>query len=251
MNLKSLAPLLVVLLVTPAVLAQNTAQKAKEVPTEEVPGLVVSEGVSDQIYKQTTMSVSSSGMSAVTVDSFFRVFRPEELSLRNNYFEVAYADNVRTIPGFIVGPELPLAGGKGGGRLSSFFHIGYSYVQGVYDAETDSGLAVRDAVELQWVPLQAGLEATTRSFTTQGLAFGFLASGGVDWLTQSGELDGMNQTYWIPRYEVGPSFTIFSHQQPDRGGFDGIRVSAVVYRSFSSPQINRGIAADIGARYAF
>jgi hypothetical protein len=238
-------------LILAAPVAGAQAGRTQEIPTDDVPSMTVNRGISETIYRQATASTSSGGVAAVTVDSLVQVFFPAELELKNNYFTVAYGEQAGSIPGFVVGPELPLRGGPGRARLSSFFHAGYAYAQGIYEAETDSGLAVKDAVELQWVPLQAGLDAATRPYTAHGVGFGAQASVGVDWLTQSGQLDGISQTFWVPRYELGPNVTLFGQTAPERGGFDGVRLSAVVYRSFASPQKSRGVAADLGARYAF
>lgn len=237
---------------SPAARAQTQKPAStQEIPAETQPGLTVSESVSDQIYHQTTATVTSNATSALTIDSSLRIFFPRQLELANNYFEVDYAANTKSVPGFVVGPHLPLAVSQSGAKLSSFFNLGYAYSQGIYDAESDSGLAVEDAVELQWIPLQAGLDAATRPFTSQGMVFGLATSVGVDWLTQSGELDGMSQTFWVPRYEAGPSLTLFSNTAASRGGFGGIRLGALYYSSFATPQRSRGVAADLGARYAF
>lgn len=234
-----------------ASLAKSKKQAATtEVPTSETPSLSVSEGISEKIYQQTTANISSQSSGTLAIDSSLRVFFPSQFELKNKYFNVPYSENAGNLVGFMVGPQLPLKK-MSGSQLNSFAHLGYAYAQGVYAVESDSGLEVKDAVELQWIPLQTGLEAVTRPLTSQRITLGVISSVGIDWFTQSGELDGMSQTFWVPRYELGSSVTLFSPAQKGAGGFDGVRLSGLYYRSFSSDQINRGWAADLGARYAF
>ena len=225
-----------------------------EVPVDEqadgVPSLQLSEGISDRIYSQTATSLTTQATGSLAIDSSIRLFFPREFTLSNNYFTVPYAQSSKALPGFMVGPQIPLMT-LSNGQLNSLVHIGYAYTQGIVEADSDTGLSVKDAVELQWIPVQAGLEAVSRPLTSQRIKLGLFSTAGMDWYTQSGQLDGMNQTFWVPRYEVGSCVTLFPQDSSISGGFDGIRLSGLYYRSFSTKQINRGWAADIGAQYAF
>lgn len=223
-------------------------------------GFTVNEGVSSRIYQESRATISSAGSSPLRVESSLRIFFPSDFSLVNKYFEVPYADNTNSITGINIGPSIPLLS-LGRASLDTFMRLGYAYSQGIYDVRAESGLDVKDAVELQWIPAQAGLEFTSAPFLAGWMQAGAFSSAGIDWFTQSGQLDGMNQTFWVPRLELGGSMTVLSGTDSNSsssaasartaGGFEGIKFSASTYRSFASKQKNRGWAADVGARYAF
>jgi len=223
----------------------------QEVPTADEPSLSVNEGVSELIY-QKSAAASSTQTSAATVrvDSSVRIFFPSEFILSNKYFVVPYSANANSFAGFSVGPRASLAS-FAGAKVAAVSTLGFFYAQDIYEVQSTSGVSARDAVELQWIPIQTGLEFSTQPITRQRLVASFVTSIGIDWYTQNGQLDGMNQIFWVPRYEAGASISAFSAERPSDGGFDGIRLSAVSYGSFASSQANRGYAADLGIRYAF
>lgn len=223
---------------------------ANEVPSSEMPGLNVGDGVSDKIYQQSTLRSSEKTSNDVSIESSIRAFFPVLFELKNEYFTVSYSENSKNFVGFIVGPEIPLTT-FGHTELGAFANVGFAYAQGIYQIQSESGLDVRDAIELQWMLFQSGLELTSRPMTSQNITLGFQASVGMDWLTQNGNLDGIAQTFWIPRFEIGPRMTLFAPTKVESGGFSGIHLAAVFYDSFATEQTNRGYAADVGVRYAF
>jgi hypothetical protein len=229
-------------------LAQESEKNSEE-------RFAVDEAVSVKIYNESRSAISSASTAPMRVDSSFRIFFPAELSLVNKYFEVPYSENANTIMGINVGPYIPLYANNRY-SLDSFMRIGYAYSQGIYDVRAESGIDVRDAVELQWIPAQAGIEILSAPILSGWMQIGGFTSAGIDWFTQGGQLDGMNQTFWVPRLELGSSVTILDGSSrgsvaKNVGGFEGIRFSGATYRSFASKQKNTGWAADIGARYAF
>lgn len=239
------------LVMSSQLLAATPAKKTvREEPVSESAGLKLSEGLSDKIYEQSTNRLSSQTAGTTAIDTAVRLFIPSEFQLTNQYFRVPYKENAGSLVGFVVGPAIPVLAFDAG-QLNSFVHLGFAYAQGIYDAESDAGLMVKDQIELLWIPIQAGIELASRPVTAQRLTLGIVSSVGMDWYTQSGKLDGMNQTYWVPRYEVGVNTTLFSPLRRGEAGFDGVKISISAYRSLLSTQNHRGIAADVGARYAF
>lgn len=228
----------------------KTSTTITEVPTTESPGLTISEGISDSIYQQTTANITGEATNDINIESSVRIFFPSQFELTNKYFKVPYSSNAGNFLGFMIGPNFPVAS-ISDAQINSFARLGYAYAQGIYQVESDSGLVVRDAVELQWLPLQIGIEALSRPFATNKITAGVTSSLGVDWYTQSGQLDGIDQTFWMPRYEMGVNLTFFPPPKKNANGFNGVRTSAVYYRSFASAQKNRGWAVDLGTGYAF
>ena len=221
-----------------------------EVPTNDAPGLSVGQGLSDKIYQRTVDGSSIITHASVTMDSSLRLYFPSQFNLKNEHFNVSYSDNTSRLVGFMIGPQFSLAEFSQV-KINSFLHTGFAYSQGIYNIESDSGLMARDEIELQWVPIQTGLEVKTRSFTNQNVNFGLFSSVGMDFYTQTGRLDGVNQSFWSPRYELGSSITVFASDRKGVAGFDGVRLSGIYYKSFASQQLNRGWATDLGAKYAF
>jgi hypothetical protein len=224
-----------------------------EVPSTETPSLRIDQDVSDKIYLKSKVSSSVNEASKTPIfslESSARIFFPGHFELKNEYFIVPYGENTSSIGGVMIGPHVPFFS-LGTTEVTAFTQLGYAYSQGIYDVKSESGLTVKDAVELQWIPLQAGFELNSRPLTRQQILLGASSAAGVDWYTQSGQLDGMNQTFWVPRTEFGVHVTLFSQGRAAKVGFEGIRISALAYRSLASEQVNRGTAADIGLRYGF
>lgn len=231
--------------------AEPKKNTVSEVPSTEAPQLSLGEGLSDKIYQRSTQTITGKESSPFSFYSAAKIIFPSQFVLKNEYFKVNYADNVSSMLGISVGPQLQLLN-FGESKLSTFIHFGYYYAQGIFEAESDSGLIVKDAIELQWIPIQGGIEITSRSFTTYNILASFSASVGSDWINQTGKLDGMNQAYLVPRYEAGPSITVLgTGTKSSDSGFNGVTVSAHRYSSISSEQQNRGWIADVGAKYAF
>lgn len=243
-----------IFVVTKQLIAKTTSKASgssrEEVPVQDQPSFSVDEAVSERIYQHSLTKAGARPDDSLLVDSSWRIFMPAQFTLKNKYFSVPYAENSRSFSGIMIAPQIPI-GYLGSAKIALFSQLGYIYGQDIFDIQSDSGLAVKDAIELQWLPLQGGLELSSRAFTTQNIRFGLLTAGGVDWLTQSGQLDGVNQTFWVPRYEVGANLALFSPDRRSEVGFSGIRLSALLYRSFATAQTSKGWAADVGTRYAF
>lgn len=229
------------------------SQKPVEVPTKEDPGFSVEPGLSESLYQNSIKSSSDTEeqKNSYDIDASLRIFFPSKFVLENKYFKVPYDKKTYNIAGFIVGPSTALHHGSDV-RLSGFMHIGYAYAQDIYEIESESGLTVKDTLELQWIPLQAGLEFAPTSTQNQKISWSLFASLGTDWYTQSGNLDGTNQTFWTPRAEAGVSSTFFARSsQEKQAGFSGIRASVFSYQTFATSQVNKGLGFDLGTKYAF
>lgn len=220
-----------------------------ETPVNDQPTVSVGGDLNDAIYKRSVAQSSSDTADHLTLDSSVRIFFPSQFELSNQYFRVPYARNTKTITGFTVSPQITIAN-LNDANINAFASIGYAYAQGIYDVQSTDGLDVKDAIELQWIPIQAGIEVLSHAYTSQRVAFGAFTSAGVDWYTQSGQLDGANQTFWLPRYEVGAKVQFFTPSRRE-AGFGGLQLATAYYRSFASSQTHRGLAVNLGARYAF
>lgn len=228
----------------------------KEQPTTEVPEVNVSPGLAEKVYKESiTASLDSEIQSrkrsegasdGLGLSTSARLFQASSFVLQNNYFSVPY-DAKKNWLGFATEASIQISEGQNG-QISTGVGFSYFYYQDIRSADADVGISVQDAIELQWLPIQTSLywrspiwKAATR--------VGFGTGVSLDYLSQSGQLDGMSQTFLVPRYELGPELTAFANSNVK--GFDGLHLAARYTSSFASSQTIRGWLLDAGAHFAF
>lgn len=169
------------------------------------------------------------------------------LTLKNKYFEVPYSKNVSALPyGFIQGSKSLFTFGSG--SFNTYGMIGYSNQQGVYDVTGSSGIALKDTVTMQWVPLEIGVSTDVKLFSGN-VQPALIAGLGADWITQTGELDGMNQNFWIPHASAGPAITFFGSGD-NAPGFDGITIASIYRTSNGGDQTFKGWSFNLTSRFA-
>ncbi|MCX6117512.1 MAG: hypothetical protein NT027_08225 [Proteobacteria bacterium] len=235
---------------TPCQAVTRKALNTQEVPSDQTPKLNLSEDISSQIYTESKTVRSEDQKGGISSHTSLGIYMPSKFILKNQNFSVDYTDNTGSISGAFGGPEFIVLTNDHF-QLNSVTHFGFFYDQGIYHVESESGLSVQDEVALQWIPIQTGMELSSKPLTQYNIAIGIAASAGVDWLTQTGKLDGMNQSFFVPQMEIGPVVTMFSRSQCTEHGFDGIQIALKKYASFASNQQNRGNLASVGAKYAF
>ena len=169
------------------------------------------------------------------------------MNLKNKYFEVPYSSNVSALPyGFIQGSKSIFTFGPG--SFNTYGMIGYSNQQGVYEVKGSSGIALKDTVTMQWVPVEIGTSIDVKLFSGQ-VQPAVIVGIGADWITQTGTLDGMNQNFWIPHTSVGPAITFFGSSD-NAPGFDGITVASIYRTSSGRDQTFKGWSFNLTSRFA-
>lgn len=178
-------------------------------------------------------------------------FKPTEFTLKNKYFSVPYDNNVSNFNLVVLTLATPFKW-SANGMWSGFFSLGYAYDQDIYAVESENGLMLKDAVTLSWMPILGGVNFEYSPKSAVPFRPGFRVAAGVDWFSQDGQLDGMQQVFWVPHMMLGPQITIFPQTVgPHATGFEGINLSALYHQGVASPQKLQGWSANVGAKYAF
>ena len=172
---------------------------------------------------------------------------PTVFALENRYYRIPIAEQSNNLPyAFLSGQRVFFE--RSAFAASIFGTIGYSNTQGIYEVYSKSGeMALRDSITYQWVPVGLGL--TGELYAANRIRPGLVVGAGMDWISQSGALDGINQSYRLPSYFGGPTLTLFPNTDKTAIGFDGLTVSSV-YRSTFGENEMRGWAINIGTRFA-
>ena len=175
---------------------------------------------------------------------------PQTLEVSSPYFKVAYQDSVTSVP---VATIRVVSAPIGRGYASTRAHgsLGYGYTQGVYTVRNDAGIDAKDTLELQWVPVRAGVATETRRPIFGVVSPGIHAAIGADWLVQTGTLDGIAQNAWLPSTSAGPQLTFLPSVDGESTGFSGITLSAAFLSARRAEQRLIGWNWQLGGGLAF
>jgi len=205
----------------------------------------------DKMFESTTneASATASGTDRVRFEAALGYMIPSEMSFQNDYFTVPYTENVSSISYGMLRVGKPfLQAGKV--SFGAFGLVGYSYLQGIYEVESKDGLALKDTISLQWIPLQLGLTIDVIDILGNVVQPGLIVAGGADSFTQSGTLDGMNQSYWVPSSSFGLAFNFFGNGTAKESTFDGISLSGQYRTSYGDEQVFKGWTYNLATRFA-
>lgn len=202
----------------------------------------------ETIYQETTetQGVSSRRATAnLVVQASLAYLSPTELSLSNQYFEVGY-DQFSGIPSFQIDLSSPLFVWKYA-QISAVGRFGYGRKEALTEVRSASGGSFRDMVQLNWLPVGAGVRVHLIPGDDPKVRPFVEAAGGVQWLYQSGKLDkALEQGYWIPYWRASVGSVFFGSQTIGNDWFGGVVASVTWYRSFQSVQRMNGWSADLG-----
>lgn len=170
-------------------------------------------------------------------------FRPEvvqlnlqELTLKNRYFTVPYSANLEQIRalGFNLDKKLYSWNDF---DFSSVMSIGYSYTEKRMKVISNQGSSLTDFMRLHWFPFTVGISTLYHAPFSRFVSFYTVPKLGGQWLYQSGEQDGISQSFLITKYELEAGVNIW--ENVDMGmnrTFDGVTLNASFIDSFSSEQ---------------
>lgn len=201
----------------------------------------------NELYKQTidegkieTTVVSGS----VSVRPQLSYFVLSEFRLTNDYFQVPYSDGFKSMPLLNLNIALPLSS-LGRLDLLGQARVGYMYRETLLTAaQKSSGASRTDSIKLHWLPFSLGLKT---AYNIKGLTFikpSLTFGAGAQWFYQSGNLDGIEQGFWVPLYFGGAHFTFFDETHKRNNWFGGVTLGASYQNSFASDQVFRGWSID-------
>jgi len=223
---------------------KNTRIAAVEVETHVQPSLEV--GLSDKIY-QTSVENTQYARSDrnLKVSPHLALFRPDALQLSNDYFEIPYSEKVTSIPFVGLGMSKPLAHWHNV-TPSIVGKVDYTYVEGIYSFKSQEVLEVKDSIQLHWLQMSGLAMVDYQIPGAEYLKPAIFVGAGNQLMQQSGTLDGVNQTFWVPFYSRGMALSFFEQTSPNGDGFGGVSVGATYLKTMSSAQLVQGWSFDLG-----
>jgi hypothetical protein len=135
------------------------------------------------------------------------------------------------------------------GKLSiaPFGGAGFAYKQSKTTVRTKSGIPLKDIITVSAVPLNAGFLVKHPFPGTRRFSAFLQPSLGVEWLNQSGSLDGINESAWIQFYSIRGGFVLFENNSLSSSSwFDGVTVSAATLKGINSKTDHSTWSLDLG-----
>lgn len=218
--------------------------------SSQQPQVEVNQEIVEKIYRnalrqsELDSKIGKSGFDIVVGGNFFQA---STMRLSNNYYDVSYSDHWKSIPmgSFLV--------------ASSFFEVGdfvvkgmggfsYSYFEKVIRVTSKKSILNSERItNLRGysIPIITGIELAYRhwlDFTPS-----LMGRVGAQWVYQLGTLDGIEQGFWVPFYQIGFGFSIFEPVlESDQSWFGGIKMAILSQRSLSASQTIEGVGVDLG-----
>jgi len=193
----------------------------------------VQEGVVKKIYNDIKAKENEASTSEMSIGAEW--LNISDLYLTSKYFEVDYKDNVASLQAANVGFATRIVSwnrldlGLGG-------NAGYGFKRGSYRARSSTGNNVQDDISLQWIPVRLKANLSYDVFNTPMLVPEVEIGAGSHWLTQSGNLDGMTQSFWIPTYFAGAQLRMFGVSKEGPSSFSGVTLGTRYERQFTDTQ---------------
>ncbi|MBP7843509.1 MAG: hypothetical protein KA116_01720 [Proteobacteria bacterium] len=255
--------LLFTILASVGVLAQEstimlTKEKHKAAPNvivekEKSEGIVVDESNFKEIFNQSVVQESS------VLEKRTRSFDVEigaaynsinDLILSNNYFTVNYTEELKAVPSmkFSLAKDI---WSNSKTAASGLVNLGYSMKQARVLAESKRGTKLTDQVALQWIPLSAGAQIKQKIPGTQHFSAFFAPSIGSQYFYQTGNLDGIDQGYWIGFWNLRAGLVLFEQTSKKIGSvFEGVVLGGNLSQAVVSRQKFSSWSADLGIKFA-
>ena len=206
-------------------------------------------GLLDTLYRGSVTESSKEfrpGARALSVTPQLSFVNASQFILSNNYWEVPYTEQLGGVPAFSLHVSNPLAY-WGGLSFAIKGAVGYSYKEAVLSpVHKQTGKDSRAILTLHWLPVSLGTRIEYRISGVDFVRPHLDLEGGAQWLYQSGKLDGIEQGFWVPFYQVAFGLTLFAPNQSQGDWFGGINLGATVRNSFASQQNIRNWSMDVG-----
>lgn len=193
---------------------------------------------------ETEDEVTSPNEANLEITGTFSVMNPNQLVLSAREYQVSYSKNFFGISAFQLGLSVPTAP-WGRFQIFPFARAGYARNQGTYSLTAPDGTSSTADVTLHWLPLSAGLR-TEYSIPNFDLIRPYLLiSGGAEWLSQQGTSLDLNETFWIPYYNVGLGLSFADTWKTNELGFGGFSFSINFQNGLRSDQETQLLSYDL------
>lgn len=206
--------------------AYGVEEKSKTSQFELEPRLV------DKLYaKATKIEKANNADRRYELGVGVSALNAEEASLQNRYFETNHRALFAWLPA--VQAQLAFSSFKGKGIEALFgTSIGYAKRTDTVSVESTIGTDLRDTITVQWLPAAATAEIRSRNPIFR--PYGKVAIG-QQWVSQTGHLDGINQTYAIPFASTSLGMSMGKRQFGEVNS-QGVNLGATYSQSIQSEQ---------------
>lgn len=127
--------------------------------------------------------------------------------------------------------------------ISPSVGLGYSFQESILSALSKKGGTYKDVVKIQWAPLLVGSKFGYRIPRLKSSTVFARLAATYDWISISGNLDGIGQSYWTPNLSAGLGATFFETDKADLSAwFGGVSISAGASRPLSDD--SRGFSSN-------
>ena len=207
----------------------------------------IESGLVDKIYHQSLDRLDAERAADGTwlqVTPSLSVIRLDQFRTRNEYFTVDYAESLTNMYYVSVAFGQHLARfGDGGFRV--FEEVGYSYAQEIVDTESEAGTVLEDNISMQYLPASLAIAAFYEPKFLAGFVPEVFAGAGSSWVQQSGDLDGVEQSFWIPFLKYGMRLN-YSSPQSQYQFFAGMTRTS----DLDSSHVSEFTQFDLGATFS-
>jgi hypothetical protein len=126
----------------------------------------------------------------------------QKMSLRNDYFDVRYSESLDHLFLFNIYLSQTIY------KYNNFYihtnqSLAYGFIQDLIRVKSSSGVFSEDEISMQYLPLAGTLHIGARNILMGGLALELFVGGGSSWHEQSGNLDGVSESFAVPFMKSG------------------------------------------------
>jgi hypothetical protein len=167
---------------------------------------------------------------------------PSRFVLSTDRYIIPYSKDLEGLALFSLGAATPIVF-WGPIQVEVQAGVGFAHKEGVMALHNQAGVNFNDDISLNWIPFSTSLKI---SYEIPGIHFmkpALSLGGGVNWLHQSGTLDGVDHAYWLPFWVATPCLTFLAGHHDD--WFGGFTFGVSYQDTFGSAQSLRAVSFDL------
>jgi len=205
-------------------------------------------GLLDTIYKGTledTAVKNPASFSSIVITPTISIVTPQTLRVTNSYFDVSHADSLRGVPSFGLSVQSPWQRFSGF-TLSPLGGLSYAFRESATRVRSSAGPELIDLVKVHWLTVDVAMTLDYDIPNLSWLRPFVQVGGGVQWLYQTGNLDGLEQGFWSPFYAGKAGLNLFTRPRVRTEWFGGFVVASTLRRSVGAQTKIESWSFDLG-----
>ena len=229
----------------------GTQSPTVESPGTPTPALQTDESTFKQIFENNVAAaITESGANQTTFDAEIQVSYAtlDRVLLKNKYFEVPLSDGMSSMPMFQMNFSYRFFSWQGL-AIDPVVSAAYGFRESLVNVRSTQGLALKDNIQVHMIPLSGSARLSYKLPFASFIRIEVRPGIGVQWLYQSGVLDGIDQGFWIPYGFLSAGLNLFDQSQKSNSWFGGVTLSGTRAMSLAGEQTTRLWQADLGVRF--